>query len=104
MVAARTSEQELSAWIIPRLEVIQNSIRQAPLTAALKTAIHKGLEANGLISGAHPTMGCCVRSDTKGEDLDNFNGAGLNLTLFNSKSLKDIYDGLKEVWASPFEF
>ena len=45
-----------------------------------------------------------MRSDTNVEDLDNFNGAGLNLTVFNRKSLDDIYDGLKEVWASPFEF
>ena len=44
-----------------------------------------------------------MRSDTNVEDLDNFNGAGLNLTIFNLKSLDDIYEGLKEVWASPFE-
>ena len=48
-------------------------------------------------------VGCFVRSDTNVEDLDNFNGAGLNLTVFNRKSLDDIYDGLKEVWASPFD-
>ena len=45
-----------------------------------------------------------MRSDTNVEDLDNFNGAGLNLTLFNLKSLDDIYEGLKEVWASPFGY
>jgi hypothetical protein len=50
------------------------------------------------------TVGCFVRSDTNVEDLENFNGAGLNLTVFNRKSLDDIYEGLKEVWASPFEF
>ncbi len=50
------------------------------------------------------TVGCFVRSDTNVEDLDNFNGAGLNLTLFNLQSLHDIYEGLKKVWASPFSF
>jgi hypothetical protein len=104
MVAAKTGEQELSAWIMPRLELIRHSIRQAPLSAELKTAIHKGLEANGLMTGADQSAGCFVRSDTNVEDLDNFNGAGLNLTLFNLKSLNDIYEGLKEVWASPFQF
>jgi phosphoenolpyruvate synthase/pyruvate phosphate dikinase len=44
-----------------------------------------------------------VRSDTNVEDLDSFNGAGLNLTLFNMGSLDDIYAGLREVWASPFQ-
>jgi phosphoenolpyruvate synthase/pyruvate phosphate dikinase len=49
-------------------------------------------------------VGCFVRSDTNVEDQDNFNGAGLNLTLFNLKSLDGIYQGLKEVWSSPFTY
>jgi phosphoenolpyruvate synthase/pyruvate phosphate dikinase len=49
-------------------------------------------------------VGLFVRSDTNVEDLDNFNGAGLNLTLFNRRSLQDVYAGLKEVWASPFTY
>jgi phosphoenolpyruvate synthase/pyruvate phosphate dikinase len=56
------------------------------------------------MTGPDQTVGCFVRSDTNVEDLDNFNGAGLNLTVFNRKSLDDITSGLKEVWASPFTF
>ena len=104
MIPAKTSEKALAAWITPRLEVIRYSIRQAPLAPELEEAIRKGLEANGLMTGPDQTVGCFVRSDTNVEDLDNFNGAGLNLTVFNRKSLDDIYSGLKEVWASPFEF
>jgi phosphoenolpyruvate synthase/pyruvate phosphate dikinase len=104
VVPAGTSERELTAWITPRLEIIRHSIRQAPLSAELKEAIRAGLAAEGLLSGAGQTVGCFVRSDTNVEDLDNFNGAGLNLTVFNRKSLDDVYDGLKEVWASPFTF
>ena len=104
MISAKTSEQELSAWIAPRLEIIQHSIRAAPLAPDLLEAIHKGLERDGLMVGADQTVGCFVRSDTNVEDLDNFNGAGLNLTVFNRKSLNDIFSGLKEVWASPFTF
>ena len=104
MVPAGTSERELTAWITPRLEIVRHSIRQAPLSPELKEAIRTGLAAEGLLSGAGQTVGCFVRSDTNVEDLDNFNGAGLNLTVFNRKSLDDIYDGLKEVWASPFTF
>ena len=37
---------------------------------------------------------CFVRSDTNVEDLDDFNGAGLNLTLFNRRSLDDVYAAL----------
>ena len=104
MIPAKTSERDLAAWITPRLDIIRYSIRQAPLSAELKEAIRKGLEADGLLTGADQSVGCFVRSDTNVEDLDNFNGAGLNLTVFNRKSLDDIYGGLKEVWASPFEF
>jgi hypothetical protein len=104
MVPAGTGEQELAAWIRPRLEIIRHSIRQAPLAPDLEEAIRQGLAAEGLLAGADQTVGCFVRSDTNVEDLDNFNGAGLNLTLFNRKSLGDIYEALKEVWASPFTF
>ena len=104
LIPAKTSEKDLATWIIPRLDIIRNSIRQSPLSPELKEAIRQGLAANGLMTGGDQTVGCFVRSDTNVEDLDNFNGAGLNLTVFNRKSLDDIYSGLKEVWASPFEF
>jgi phosphohistidine swiveling domain-containing protein len=104
MIPAHTSEKDLAAWIMPRLDIVQHSIRQAPLSPQLKEAIRAGLAADGLLTSTDQSVGCFVRSDTNVEDLDNFNGAGLNLTVFNRKSLDDIYNGLKEVWASPFVF
>ena len=111
LIPAKKSEKELAAWITPRLDIIRYSIRQAPLSPELKQAIRDGLDKEGLLKsddkshGDKPqSVGCFVRSDTNVEDLENFNGAGLNLTVFNRKSLDDIYEGLKEVWASPFEF
>ncbi len=106
MIPAKKSEKQLAAWITPRLAIIRHSIRQSPLSPELTQAIRDGLDHDGLLKSddTSQTVGCFVRSDTNVEDLDNFNGAGLNLTVFNRKSLDDIYDGLKEVWASPFEF
>src|SRR5262249_5226423 len=106
LIPAKKSERELSAWIAPRLEVIVHSIRAAPLSAELRDGIRNELDRVGLLTGPdkRDTVGCFVRSDTNVEDLENFNGPGLNLTLLNLKSLDDIYGGLKEVWASPFEF
>jgi hypothetical protein len=105
LVPAKKSERELSTWIAPRLAVIQHSIRQAPLSDELRAGIRDQLDRLGLLTGrGGDTVGCFVRSDTNVEDLDNFNGAGLNLTLFNLRSLDDIYEGLKEVWASPFGY
>ncbi len=82
LIAAGKSERELSAWIAPRLEVIRHSIRQAPLSPELRDGIRAELDRVGLLTGAdkRETVGCFVRSDTNVEDLDNFNGAGLNLT------------------------
>jgi hypothetical protein len=106
LIPAGKDERSLSAWIAPRLEVMQYSIRQAPLSPALRDGIRTELDRVGLLTGPdkRDTVGCFVRSDTNVEDLDNFNGAGLNLTLFNLKSLDAVYEGVKEVWASPFSY
>jgi len=106
LIPAGTSERELADWIQPRLEIIGHSIQETPLSTGLVAAIRDQLDAQGLLLPADKTrtVGVFVRSDTNVEDQDNFNGAGLNLTLFNLKSLDDIYAGLKEVWASPFSY
>jgi phosphohistidine swiveling domain-containing protein len=95
----------LSAWIAPRLEVIRHSLVSTALAPALRTAIREELGRLGLLRGAdgRDTVGCFVRSDTNVEDLDTFNGAGLNLTIFNLGTLDAIEEGLRKVWASPFE-
>jgi phosphoenolpyruvate synthase/pyruvate phosphate dikinase len=36
------------------------------------------------------------------EDLKDFSGAGLNLTLFNVLDANKILQGIKDVWASPY--
>ena len=43
-----------------------------------------------------------VRSDTNMEDLKDFTGAGLNLTVFNVVEPEKIYQGIRDVWASPY--
>ena len=43
-----------------------------------------------------------LRSDTNMEDLKEFTGAGLNLTLFNILDEDEILKGIKRVWASPY--
>ncbi|MDJ0847152.1 MAG: PEP/pyruvate-binding domain-containing protein [Myxococcota bacterium] len=105
-VGSGASERELADWIRPRLDVIRYSIESHPLSAELREQIRAELERQGLLLPDDPkqTVGLFVRSDTNVEDLDDFNGAGLNLTLFNRRSLSDVYAALKEVWASPFTY
>jgi phosphoenolpyruvate synthase/pyruvate phosphate dikinase len=106
MIAAGKNERELAAWIRPRLDVIRHSIGARPLSPELREEIRAELERQGLLLADDPTqtVGLFVRSDTNVEDLENFNGAGLNLTLFNRRSLDDVYAALKQVWASPFTY
>jgi phosphoenolpyruvate synthase/pyruvate phosphate dikinase len=106
LIPAGTDESALTAWIEPRLHVLRHSIQHTPLAPELEMAIKDRLDAAGLLVGEDKTrtVGCFVRSDTNVEDQDNFNGAGLNLTIFNLKSLDDIYAGLKRVWSSPFSY
>ncbi len=106
MIPKGASEQRLRAWIEPRLAVIRASIMESPLSAELEKSIQEALDQQGMLRSGDKsqTVGCFVRSDTNVEDLENFNGAGLNLTLFNLQSLQDIHDGIKQVWASPFTY
>jgi len=106
MVAGGGDERELAAWIQPRLRVMRHSIERHPLSPELREGIRAELERQGLLVAGDPsqTVGLFVRSDTNVEDLENFNGAGLNLTRFNRRSLDDVYAALTEVWASPFSY
>ncbi len=47
-------------------------------------------------------LGVFVRSDTNVEDLPNFTGAGLNLTMPNVIGFDNLLDAISKVWASPF--
>jgi hypothetical protein len=106
MIPRGTQEKELGEWIRPRLDVIRASLQETPLSPELEDSIRAELARQGLLRPDDPsqTVGLFVRSDTNVEDLDNFNGAGLNLTLFNRKSVEDVFAALKEVWASPFTY
>lgn len=43
-----------------------------------------------------------IRSDTNMEDLTDFTGAGLNLTIPNILDKEELLQAIREVWASPF--
>jgi len=106
LIPSGASEQELAEWIKPRLRIIQHSLIATPLDPQLRESLRSEFRRQGLFLDNHEeeTIGCFVRSDTNVEDLDEFNGAGLNLTLFNLSTFPAILDGIKEVWASPFSY
>ena len=103
---ARTMEStgerasSIEAYVLGEL----NSLREGILEMELKPEFVSDLEASftnvlGSALGQTPVF---LRSDTNMEDLKNFTGAGLNLTLFNVREKEKILNGIKAVWASPY--
>ncbi len=52
--------------------------------------------------GTDLSRGVFVRSDTNVEDLPQFSGAGLNLTVPHQRGVEAILSSVKRVWTSPF--
>ena len=100
MRTAGVSEPEVENYQLRQLETLRDAIKKMPL----KTDFMNQLETKfktvlGSDFGKIPVF---LRSDTNMEDLKDFTGAGLNLTLFNVLDKGKILKGVKEVWASPY--
>ena len=102
----KMSSDQLAQWIGPRLDVIRYSIGKISLDPSFVNDLREALAAEGLFAGPEKERlrGVFVRSDTNVEDMPNFNGAGLNLTIFNLMAFQDVLKGVKRVWASPFTY
>ena len=100
MEASGKSQSEIESYVLGELDILRKSI----LSMELKSEFVDQLEDSfstvlGTEFGQTPVF---LRSDTNMEDLKNFTGAGLNLTLFNVVEKQKILDGIKAVWASPY--
>jgi hypothetical protein len=87
-----------TAWRKAGLEVLQKAIRAAPMEPAVIDAIYKRVRIK--LGG----RGVFIRSSTNAEDLPGFNGAGLYDTVPNVRGKKALGDGVKQVWASLWNF
>lgn len=100
MGKAGKAKNEIDVYILKQLETLSNAIIEMPFLpefeADLKAQFKKVL---GKEMGTLPVF---LRSDTNMEDLKDFTGAGLNLTLFNVVESDKIIKGIKQVWASPY--
>ena len=90
----------MNRYIYPELvrlrKLIQGMTLLPDFEKELKAAMARAFGADG-------TYGVFVRSDTNAEDLPQFTGAGLNLTVPNQVGYRNVTQALKDVWASPFE-
>jgi hypothetical protein len=83
-----------------RLQGLFQAIRAIPFLPGFEEMlVGRFREALG---GPPGQVAVFVRSDTNMEDLKDFTGAGLNLTVPNVRGEANLLQAIREVWASPF--
>ena len=93
-------EAEVENYQLRQLEILRNAIKKMELQPQFVEQLDKDFQSIlGKKMGEIPVF---LRSDTNMEDLKDFSGAGLNLTLFNVVEREKILQGIKDVWASPY--
>ncbi len=100
MYAQGLDRKEIECITLQELNYLQELIEKMPL----KDGFIKNIESHfkTIFSADIGRVPVFLRSDTNMEDLPEFTGAGLNLTLFNVLERQKILDGIKKVWASPY--
>ncbi len=94
------TEEVIDAYTLGQLEILRNDIKSIKLLPDFIADLQKSFTTVlGKNIGEIPVF---LRSDTNMEDLKDFTGAGLNLTIFNVVEKEKILQGIKDVWASPY--
>lgn len=94
------SEPEVENYQLRQLEILREAIDKMDLSAAFVSQLEDRFKS--ILGKALGEIPVFLRSDTNMEDLKDFTGAGLNLTLFNVVEREKILNGIKAVWASPY--
>lgn len=98
--AAGRTEADVEALILQRLSRLRSAIAGIALLPSFVTQMEGFFaEVFGAPLGQVPVF---VRSDTNMEDLKDFTGAGLNLTVPNVVDRERLLQAVRDVWASPF--
>ncbi|MEK7703441.1 MAG: PEP/pyruvate-binding domain-containing protein, partial [Myxococcota bacterium] len=90
--------ERAEAMVLTELAQFRQAIATLPFDSGFVAAVQDGLRQ----LGPPGTLGVFVRSDTNVEDLKDFTGAGLNLTVPNRVKPITILAAIRDVWASPF--
>ncbi|MBF0431674.1 MAG: hypothetical protein HQK83_10370 [Fibrobacteria bacterium] len=98
--AALENEESIERYILSRLKIVREDIESIPLMPEFKQALKQ--QFKHVLGAPVGNTGVFIRSDTNMEDLKKFTGAGLNLTVPNVVTERDLFNSIKKVWASPF--
>ncbi len=100
MKEVEKAEGEIEQFVLGQLDILRAAIKKMSLHSDFKQSLEQNFkDVFGKEMGQVPVF---LRSDTNMEDLKDFTGAGLNLTLFNVLDAEKIFQGIKDVWASPY--
>jgi hypothetical protein len=86
--------------ILKRLAFLRQGIRNIRFIPGFTEALAQRFERE--FRRPIGELGVFVRSDTNMEDLKEFTGAGLNLTVFNVVPAEAVLQAIRDVWASPY--
>ena len=94
------SPEEVEKKILARLDQLRTSIKDMPFLPWFAENLRRRFRE--IFRAEIGTAAVFVRSDTNMEDLKDFTGAGLNLTVPNVRAVELILQAIRDVWASPF--
>lgn len=100
MRSENKAEPEVETYQLEQLAILREAIKQMPLQEEFISQLEDGFSS--ILGDSLGKVPVFLRSDTNMEDLKEFTGAGLNLTLFNVVDKAKILGGIKDVWASPY--
>lgn len=93
------TEAEIDTYMLERLARVRTAIEALEWLPESRALV---VEATTRMLDGDVSRGVFVRSDTNVEDLPEFSGAGLNLTVPHQTSMEQILASIKRVWTSPF--
>ncbi len=96
----KLQESEVIKYQLAEFSKLRAEINKMPMKPAFLGQLESDFKT--VLNGKIGTVPVFLRSDTNMEDLEEFTGAGLNLTVFNAVEKDKIIQGIRDVWASPY--
>ncbi len=94
------TDAAIEGYTLDQLQILRDAIGKMTFTDAFRNELVSMFQkVLGKEIGQLPVF---LRSDTNMEDLKDFSGAGLNLTVFNVVDKDKIFQAIRDVWASPY--
>ena len=100
MKTSGASSKEIETFQLEELKRLRDAINLMTLKPSFVNSLRTDFQK--VFKSPIGKIPVFLRSDTNMEDLEEFTGAGLNLTLFNILDEDKILKGIKDVWASPY--